>query len=324
MRRRRLGQTQIEVSVIGLGTWAMGGYYWGQTREEDLIGAVHAALDGGVTLIDTADSYGFGRSEELLGKALAGRRQDVVVTSKVGQVWSKDRQFGASDLLAIEEERRISLSREHILRSIEGSLARLRTDYVDLYLLHWPDEATAIGESLGAMEEIVRAGKARAVGVSNFGEGLLREAKGLCPIACNQVQLSMLPGHRQSEVVSACRSLGVSVVCYQALHKGLLTGKYSAEHVFAPDDWRHYDPDFSGEVYARRVQAVEKLKEVAKDLGLTMSQLALAWVIAQPGVTSALVGAKRPEQARENAGADAELSGEALVRIEGILATAGA
>ena len=298
----------------------MGGYYWGKTDEEELTATVCAAVDSGITLIDTADSYGWGRSEELLGKALAGRRHEVILTSKVGQVRDTNQQFGRTELVEMEEHIRHDLTRKHVLEAVEGSLRRLRTDYLDLYLLHWPDESTPIEESLGAMEALVDAGKVRAVGVSNFDEGLLAEARGVYPVACNQVQLSMLVRGEQAGLVAACRRAGLSVVAYWVLHKGLLTGKYGAKDAFPRDDWRHYDPDFRGRMFRRRVEAVGKLKAVAADLGVTMSQLALAWVVAQPGVTAALAGAERLEQARQNAGADIELDAATLETIDAIMA----
>ncbi|MFH0965977.1 MAG: aldo/keto reductase [Planctomycetota bacterium] len=313
-----LGRTGIEVSVIGLGCWAMGGYYWGKTDEGELATAIGAAVDAGVTLFDTADSYGFGRSEGLLGNALHGKRERVVLTSKVGLVWDEGEKFGRTQLMEMEKGIRKDLSRSHILEAVEGSLRRLRTDYLDLYLLHWPDVGTPVEESLGAMEELVRSGKVRAVGVSNFDAEDVARADAVYPIACNQVPLSIFLGRGQAEAIDACRAAGVGVTAYWALHKGLLTGKYGAQARFGSDDWRHYDPEFQGEPYARRVRVVEKLKGLAAELGVSMSALALGWVIAQPGVTAALVGAKTPAQARENAGADIELDAETLRKIDQI------
>lgn len=318
MEYRRLGDTELEVSVVGFGTWQIGGYYWGQVDESEWIAAVHHALDLGITFFDTADFYGFGRSEEMLARALGSRRDDVVLATKVGLV-SRDgkRDFAAGELLALEDHIEKDLSREHIIEAAEASLRRLRTDVIDLYLLHWPDPATPTEETMAAMEELVQAGKVRVVGCSNFSVQQMREASRHFPLQVHQLPYNLLDRSAEEELLSACQADGLSVIAYWALCKGLLTGKYTEDSTFGADDWRHYDPSFQGDTFNQNLRIVRRLEQIAADEGITAAQLAIAWVWHQPGVTSTIVGAKRPEQVEQNAMAgEVTLGPDSLARIK--------
>jgi aryl-alcohol dehydrogenase-like predicted oxidoreductase len=320
MQYRELGSSGIEVSAVGFGCWQIGGYYWGEVDENEWIAAVHRALDMGVTWFDTADFYGFGRSEEVLSKALGTRRQDVVIASKVGLVSRGGRvNFRADELIALEHHIRKDLSRRHILEAAEASLRRLRTDVIDLYLLHWPDPATPLEETMGALEELIASGKIRVAGCCNFSLQQMREARRYLSLQAHQLPYSMLNRSAEDELLPGCRADGVGVITYWALSKGLLTGTLTPASAFSATDWRHYDPLFQGEEFQRNLQLVERLKSVAIDEGVSLPQLAIAWVLSQPGVTSAIVGAKTASQAAENAGGGSvSLAGSTMARIADI------
>ncbi len=318
MKYRKLGTSDLEVSVVGLGCWQVGGYYWGEVDEGEWIAGVRRALDLGINFFDTADFYGFGRSEELLAQALGDRRDEVIIATKVGLVVRDGRcDFAANDLLGLEEHIEKDLSRQHIIEAAEDSLRRLGRDVIDLYYLHWPDPATPLAETMGAMEELVRAGKVQAVGCSNFSVAQMREANSYVPVQSHQLPYSLLDRGAEQELLPACQADRVGVIAYWALCRGLLTGKYGEDSSFGADDWRHYDPLFQGEQLHRNLQIVAELKPIAEDEGLTMAQLAIAWVFHQPGITATIVGARRPDQVEQNARAgEVTLSPDSLARIK--------
>ena len=317
-----LGSSSLQVSAVGFGCWQAGGYYWGHVDERDWIAAVHRALDLGVTFFDTADFYGFGRSEELLAKALDSRRREVVIATKVGLISRGGRRdFGATDLPELERYIEKDLSRKHILEAAEASLRRLRTDAIDLYLLHWPDPATPVEETATAMQELLDAGKVRAVGCCNFPVELMQAASARLPLDAHQLPYSTLHRDAEEAIIPACQAAGIGVIAYWALCKGLLSGKYEETAVFGPDDWRYYDPLFQGAAFRRNLQTVSRLQQIAATEGITVGQLAISWVISRPGIASAIVGAKSAGQAAENAAAgDVSLSSEAMASIAAAIA----
>ncbi len=321
MEYRKLGNSDIEVSAVGFGCWQIGGYYWGRVDEAEWIAAVHRALDSGITLFDTADWYGFGRSEELLAKALGPRRDEAVIATKVGLTMRGDRHdFASNELLELEDHIEKDLSRGHIMQAAADSLRRLQTDVIDLYLLHWPDVTTPPEETMEAMGELVQAGKVREVGCCNFSVSEMREAHSHRALAVHQFPYNMLNREPEQELLPACQDDNISTMAYWTLFKGMLTGKYTEDSVFETDDWRHHDPAFQGDTFKRSLQIVEKLKQVADDEAITPAQLAIAWAIRPAGATTAIVGAKRPQQAEQNAkAADVQLSDVTLARIEDIL-----
>ncbi len=281
MELRALGSKGPRVSVIGFGAWAMGGRGWGAVDDDETIAAVQRSIDLGSTFVDTAEAYGDGHSEELIGRALQGRRQDVFLATKV---------------------RGSDLSRKHIMEAIDDSLRRLQTDYVDLYQLHWPDEKTPIEESMKALDDLVAVGKVRYVGVSNFDVALMTRALEVRHIDSLQPVYSMLNRSIEKEILPFCQENGIGTVVYSPMAKGLLTGKYKPDATFPSGDVRATDPLFQGERFQRNLELVETLKPMAEAHGVTVAQVALNWTLQNPAVTVSIAGAKRPEQVEENVG----------------------
>jgi aryl-alcohol dehydrogenase-like predicted oxidoreductase len=305
MRTRRLGSSGVEVSVVGLGCNQFG-------RKLDLDGTravVEAALDAGITFFDTADVYGGrGRSEELLGEVLRGRRDQVVVATKFG--------------MDMHDGERARGRAEYVRKSIEGSLARLQTDYVDVYWLHEPDPQTPIEQTLGAMNELLVAGTVRAIGCSNFSAPQLDEAdavaraNGLTPFAAVQNEWSLLERSIERDVVPVCERLGIDIVPYYPLARGLLTGKYRRGEK-APPDSRLAD---RGTVATdAQFAVIEGLERFASERGLTVTDVAIGGLAAQPRVASVIAGATKPEQVRSNvAGGDWEPSAADLAELNAV------
>ena len=278
MEHRQLGENGPNVSTVCLGTWPIGGGM-GAIDEEVAIATVHAALDAGVNFLDTAESYR--TSEATLGRALRGRRDEVVLATKLSGDHSK----------------------EHIARAVENSLRQLQTDHVDLYQIHSPKPQWPIEETMNELVKLRDVGKISYIGVSNFSAEQTREAQAYGPVSSSQPRYSLLSREAEESILPYCRRNGVGVMVYAPLGRGLLTGKYGADHRFAPEDDRHGHHEL---VPVKRTEAaaiVEALRGWVADRGRTLAQLAIAWVLANPAVTSAIVGAKTPEQACQNAAA---------------------
>ncbi len=314
MRYRPLGQSGIEASVVGFGAWAIGGWMWGGADEREAIRAIQASIDEGINFIDTAPAYGLGRSEEIVGKAVAGRRDQVVIATKCGLVWHT-----ARGTLFFEEEGRPVyryLGRDSIRYEIEQSLKRLGTEYVDLYQTHWQDPTIPITETMAALLDLKREGKIRAIGVSNATVDQLQEYLRLGPVDADQERYSLIDREHEAMLIPFCRGHGVAVIAYSPLANGLLTGRIAPERKFPPGDLRWNNPRFSIENRMRVAQALGSVRDIADRHGMSLTQLVLAWTVAQPGVTHALAGARNPEQSRDNARAAlAELPPEDLERI---------
>ena len=296
---REIGKTGVRASAVGLGTWAIGGWMWGGTDEAESIAAIRAAIDAGVTLIDTAPAYGMGRSEEIVGKAIAGRRDEVVLATKCGLVWHTDkgRHFFDQDGRAVHRY----LGPESIAHELEQSLRRLGTDHVDLYITHWQDPTTPVAETMGALEDLKRAGKIRAIGASNVSPADLRAYLAAGTLDAVQEQYSMVHRDIEEEIAPLCIDNGVSILSYSSLALGLLTGKIGPERSFEGDDLRINDPRFSAESRRRAVAFAAEVTPMAQAHGARVAELVIAWTIPQPGITFALCGARNPAQARENA-----------------------
>lgn len=292
MKYRRLGEDGPEVSVSGLGTWAMAGNSYGWVDEKECIKAIHQALEQGITLIDTAASYGGGNSERVVGQALEGKRNDAFLCTKCGIHPNKDRT-------ALEYD----LKPESIRRELEASLRNLRTDHIDLYQFHYPDPDTPIEESLGEIERLIEQGKIRYIGVSNFNRVQLELAMKAGKIYSLQMKYSLL-NREEEELLAFCRENGVGVMTYGSIAGGMLSGKFRELPVFQEKDTRErFYPFFREPVFSYCRRLVDKLEQIAKGHGATCAQAAAAWVLTRPGVTCTLVGAKNEKQARENAGA---------------------
>jgi aryl-alcohol dehydrogenase-like predicted oxidoreductase len=304
MLTRRLGLHGPEISMIGLGAWEAGGDAWGANPDDDeIVRAFHAAFDAGVTWVDTAEVYGKGESERLVGKAIVGRRDDLVVATKVGP---KPEGTGFRP--------------EEIRAACDASLGRLGIDAIDVYQLHWPDDSgVPVEDTWGAMAALVEAGKVRAIGVSNFDQALIELCLPIHHVDSLQQEFSML-ALDDRELIRWCGDAGIGVVTYSPLGVGFLTGRFTRTDAEKIDDWRSHEGWTSGETLDDVFRVVDGLRPIAERLGITMGQLALAWNVAQPGVTAAIAGSRSGEHMRENAAAtDVKLDGETLDEIEALL-----
>lgn len=314
MLYRPLGESGIKASVVALGAWAIGGWPWGGTDEANAIDAIKAAIDSGMNFIDTAPAYGLGLSEEIIGRAIKGRRSEVVLATKCGLVWHEKK--GA--FFFEEQGKQIYryLGPESIRYEVEHSLKRLKTNYIDLYQTHWQDSTTPIEDTMGALLQLKAEGKIRAIGVSNVTVEQLEQYLEVGPVDTDQELYSMLDRVIERELLPFCRSHNISMLAYSPLAQGLLTGKIGPEREFPPTDLRHGSPRFSRENRERVMKLLEEFRPIAEARGLTFAQLTIAWTIAQPGVTHALVGARNRQQALENAAAgDIALTEDELRRM---------
>ena len=315
MEFRKLGYSDLSLSTIGLGTWAMGGgdwkFGWGPQNDTASIAAIHQALDEGINWIDTAAIYGHGRSEEVVGKAIKGKRDSVIIATKCGRVWEgNSRDIGKS------------LTEKSIRREVDASLRRLDIDVIDLYQIHWPEPDTEIEEGWSTMKALVKEGKVRYVGVSNFNLGQLKRAQAIHPIASLQPPYNMLRRELEQEILAYCEANQIGIIAYSPMQAGLLTGRFTknrAEQL--PDsDWRSRHPFFTEPLLSKHLAIVEQLREIAVSKNCSLPQLALAWVLRLPAMTSAIVGARSPEQITETAKAgEIRLTLNEIEKIEDIL-----
>ncbi|MBV7518457.1 aldo/keto reductase [Ensifer sp. ENS12] len=296
---REIGRSGVKASAVGLGTWAIGGWMWGGTDERESIAAIQASLDAGVTLIDTAPAYGLGRSEEIVGKALAGRRDKAIIATKCGLVWHTDkgRHFFDQDGKPVHRY----LGRDAIRHEVEQSLKRLGTDYIDLYITHWQDPTTPIEETMAALEELRQAGKIRAIGASNVGRGELEQYIAIGGLDAIQERFSMIDREIEADLLPLTRRNGVATLSYSSLALGLLSGGIGPERVFSGDDQRRDNPRFSVGNREKVAAFAKSIRSIAEKHGATIAQIVIAWTLAQEGVTFALCGARNPGQALDNA-----------------------
>lgn len=319
MELRAIGASGIQTSAVGLGTWAMGGWQWGGTDEKNAIDAIHAAIDAGITLIDTAPAYGMGLSEEIVGKALQGRRDKVTLATKCGLVWhtQQGNYFFDEDGKPVHRY----LGAESIRHEVEQSLKRLQTDYIDLLQTHWQDPTTPISETMQTLLELKAEGKIRAIGVSNVTPAQMDAYRAVGPLDSDQEQYSMIDREIETALLPYTRQHHIAMLAYSPLALGLLTGKIGPERTFEGDDQRIGEPRFSIENRARVAALLDEFRPIAEAHSLSIPQLVIAWTAAQPGVTHVLVGARNPAQAVENAAAgQAQLSPDSVTAMNGILA----
>jgi myo-inositol catabolism protein IolS len=300
----KLGQTDISVSVVAMGCWALaGGLVWGRQDEVESIATVRAALDASVNFFDTAEGYGAGDSEVVLGRALAGRRHEAVIATKVS---------------------RAHLSSDGVQQACEGSLQRLQTDYIDLYQIHWPSRTVSLEETMEALEKLHEQGKVRAIGVCNFGVQDLSHLLKIGWAETNQLPYSLLWRAIEYEIRQKCVDEGIGILCYSPLAQGLLTSKFSSldevpegrarTRLFSGDrsQARHGEAGCEPEVFT----AIEQIRRICDEIGQPMAAVALAWLLYQPGVTSVIAGARKPEQIRQTAQAvDLQLPSETISRL---------
>jgi len=298
-------------SRIGLGTWPMGGFQWGGSDDDESVRTIHAAVDLGITLIDTAPAYGSGHAEAVVGRAIAerGRRDEVVLATKAGLEQRGQSLFRNS-------------TRKQISTEIELSLQRLRTDYIDLYQVHWPDLDTPYEETAQAMLDLKQAGKIRAIGVSNYSIQAMERFRRVAPLNSDQPPLNLFERQAQRDILPWCREHGVATLTYGALCRGLLTGAINENTKFQGDDLRKTDPKFQPPRFQQYLQAVNLLDQYAHErYGKNVLVLAVRWVLDQPGVSVALWGATHPAQLDPlNDILGWHLDGEALAQIDAVLA----
>jgi aryl-alcohol dehydrogenase-like predicted oxidoreductase len=294
-----IGPSDLQASVIGLGTWAMGGDGWGGTDENEVIAAIRASLDAGINLIDTAPIYGFGLSEELVARAIAGRRDQVILATKCGLVWNEARGdfFFPSPHGPVHRY----LGAASVFREVEESLRRLKTDYLDLYQTHWQETTTPVEETMAALLQLQQQGKIRAIGVSNVEVGQLQRYLSVGPVASVQELYSMVDREQEAALLPFCRKQHLAFLAYSPIAMGLLTGKIKPGQKFADGDMRNTSKRFAPEVVAAVNAFLVEIAPIARQHGLTLAQLAINWTLHQPGVTHVLCGARSPGQARENA-----------------------
>jgi aryl-alcohol dehydrogenase-like predicted oxidoreductase len=317
---RQIGRSGISASAVGLGTWAIGGWMWGGTDEQMSTRAIEASIDAGVSLIDTAPAYGLGRSEEIVGKAIRGKRDKVVIATKCGLNWhsGKGNHFFDQDGKAVNRY----LGADGIAHEIEQSLRRLGTDHIDLYITHWQDPTTPIVETMAALERLQAAGKIRAIGASNLSSGDLDQYVGSGQLDAIQERYSMIDREIEGSLLPIARRNKIATLSYSSLGLGLLTGAIDPERKFAGDDQRKDNPRFSRANRQKVALLKEAITPIAARHEATMAQIAIAWTLAQPGITFALCGARNPEQAIDNARAGTiALAASEVAAIDSAVAT---
>jgi aryl-alcohol dehydrogenase-like predicted oxidoreductase len=316
MQSRQLGLSSVKVSPVIFGAWAIGGWMWGGAEEQESIAAIHAGLDHGVNTIDTAAIYGMGHSEEIVAKAIKGRRDKVVVATKCGMRWDSaalgdqgsepwpQKDNDGNPVVIRKNSKPLS-----IVHECEQSLRRLQTDYIDLYQIHWPDVSTPVEESMAAMAKLHEQGKVRAIGVSNYDVNWLKGAQAALkqlpgtpvPLASDQPPYSAIQRTIEKDVLPYCLEHHIGVIVYSPLERGLLTGKVGPDRQFPPGDHRARHKFFTVENRKRVLAALEQIKPIADRHKASYAQTVINWTIHEPGITAALVGARNAEQAEHNA-----------------------
>lgn len=317
MEYRKLIHTDLSLSVITFGSWAAGGWMWGKTDRNDAVNAIKSAYELGVTSIDTAPIYGQGESERIVGEAIKGIPRDKVqILTKFGMRWdlakgdfafkSQDNQGNPIDIYKYA-------GKESVIQECEDSLKRLGTDYIDLYQIHWPDSTTPLSETFEAVQRLIEQGKVRYAGVCNYDAALLEDASKIINLVSDQIPYSIVNRGMDRETIPYCSRNGKSVIVYSPLERGLLTGKMRPGQKFAEGDHRKNNPFFADGNIKKTNAFLEKLEPLANEKGATLAQLVIRWTVEHPGITVALVGARNPEQAIQNAkAADIVLTAEEI------------
>lgn len=307
MEFTQVSNLDFEISRLTLGTWAIGGWMWGGTDERRSVDTIHKALDMGVTTIDTAPIYGFGKSEELVGKAIQeyGGREDIQIATKLGLEWDK------------EQNVRRNSSRKRILKEVDDSLRRLQTDYIDIYQIHWPDLETDFAETAETMKELLEQSKIKAIGVSNYSPAQMDTFREIAPIHVCQPPYNLFERGIEMDVIPYCKENNITLLTYGALCRGLLSGKMNKDWTFEKGDLRrNADPKFQGATFVNHLEAVEKLKEYAgQNFDKKVIHLAVRWILDK-GIDSAIWGARKPEQVTFDKVFGWQLSDDQLREIE--------
>ena len=314
MLTRTIGASGISASAIGLGTWAIGGWMWGGTDEAQSIDTIRASIDAGVSLIDTAPAYGQGLSEEIVGKAIKGRRDKVVLATKLGLVWhtKKGNHFFDYDGAPVHRY----LGADSVVYEVEQSLRRLGTDHIDHYITHWQDPTTPVTETMEALDRLKTQGKIRSIGASNVSVADVKAYLAAGQLDAVQQEYSMVARDMEQDLLPFCADNDVSVLSYSSLALGLLSGKIGPDRVFTGDDQRKDNPRFSLGNRRKVAALMEAIRPIAEAHDAGEAQIVIAWTLQQPGITFSLCGARSPQQARENAQAGRiRLSGQEINQI---------
>lgn len=316
MQTRQLGNSDLNITSIGIGAWAMGGngwaYGWGPQADDQSVAAIHAALDAGVNWIDTAAIYGLGHSEEVVGRAIAGRTNRPYVFTKCSLVWNEQREIGHS------------LKAASVRRELEASLRRLKVDVIDLYQIHWPDPEPEIEEGWQTLAGLRKEGKIRHIGVSNFNVDQMKRVEKIAPITSLQPNYSLLTRDIEKDILPYCRERGVGVIVHSPMKAGLLSGAMTRERIatLPADDFRPKTVNFKEPLLTRNLGLVEVLRGIGDRHGHTPGEVAIAWILREPAVTAAIAGMRSAEQARQIVRvADFRLSASEIREIEDYLAS---
>jgi aryl-alcohol dehydrogenase-like predicted oxidoreductase len=319
MQKRKLGASDLEITPIGVGAWAMGGgnwqFAWGAQDDDESVAAIHAALDKGINWIDTAAIYGLGHSEEVVGRAIAGRSSKLLVFTKCGIVWNEKR------------ENRRTIEPESIRKEVEQSLSRLNVDVIDLYQIHWPEPDNLVEAAWTMMAQLQQEGKVRHIGASNFNVDQMRRAQAIAPITSLQPPYSILAPEIEQEILPYAQANDIGVIIYSPMKSGLLSGAMTRERIAAmpEDDFRQRTPNFKEPLLSRNLEIAELLKIIGKRHGRTAAEVAIAWTLRHPAVTGAIVGMRSAKQVEGVIGAaEFRLSAEEITEIERFRAASAA
>lgn len=296
MEYRKLGFTDLEISRVGFGCWAIGGHGWGRVDDRESMVAIRRAVERGVTVFDTADVYGFGRSEEILAEALGELRKDVVIATKFGVKWDSQARISRD------------VSPAYFAKALENSLRRLNVTCIPLYQIHWPDGRTPISATIEALRRCQETGKIRWIGCCNFSPELLRAANEVAPVVSLQLPYNLFDRDAERTTLAECRQLGVGVLAHSALAHGLVSGKHGAGASFPESDIRSRSPYFKGVKYERALEVVRRMEAIGGRYGKTPAQVAIRWILDNADVTCALTGIKTAHQVDENVEIDWTLS----------------
>ncbi len=309
MKSRRIGKSELIVSEIGYGAWEIGGAGWESGSEDESVDIVRKAFDNGITFFDTAPVYGFGRSERIVGKALKKVRDRAVIATKVGLVWDDSGKV------------RKCLKKNSILTEIDESLRRLQTDYVDLYQIHWPDNETPVQETAEALQMVLQSKKARYIGVSNYSAEQMKELSSYVPLISLQPPYSMLDRRVEKDILPYVCEQGMSAIPYSPLAKGLLTGRINGDYKVGPGDARGLDKNFTDhDRFLRNIERIEKLKEIARELEISLSQLAIKWLLYRPEICSVIAGTTSEKHLKDNTrAAEWQLSDQTYEKVTRIV-----
>jgi len=303
MKFNKLPGTEIDVSAISFGAWAIGGWMWGGADEQDALDALETSIELGMTTIDTAPVYGFGKSEELVGKVIEGKRDKVQILTKYGLHWNTKKgvfYFNSEDASGNSVDIHRYAGGEAVIRECEDSLKRLRTDHIDLYQIHWNDPSTPIEETMAAVAKLKEQGKILSAGVCNYSAEQMAKANKTVDIVTNQVPYSMVKRDIEEDVIPYCTNNGKGVLPYSPLQRGILTGKITSGYKFNEGDHRPSTPYYKEPNLTRINSFLNEIKPIAEGYSLTLGQLVIQWTINRPAMISTLVGARNPQQVKEN------------------------